>query len=402
MAARICCLDLDTFFVSVERLLDPSLVGQPVVVGGRLGSRGVVTAASYEVRPLGVRAGIPLAEAARLAPHAIFVPTRHDTYGPYAARVKAVLERWCPVVRTASIDEFFLDFSGCERLYAAPGDADGDATIHRVVWQMRDDIQREVGLPASAGVGATRPVAKMASGRAKPAGVVFVKEGAERTFADPLPVRKYPGIGPVAEAKLVEAGVLTLGQLCALPAEHARFGELAERVRQGLTGVGAIPARDRPAFHEHDVAGLVDGSLSNERTFFADLGDRTVAEAELRALVERVSWRLRRRDARACTITVKLRYADFTTLTHGRTIPPTHTEADLLPVAQELLREAWSRRMRIRLLGVVVSHLVGPDPQLRLPFGAPFPGARPPVGRAIDAVRERFGYDAIRLGKAAG
>jgi DNA polymerase-4 len=112
--ARIACLDLDTFFVSVERLLDPSLEGKPVVVGARKGERGVVTSASYEVRALGVRSGMPMAEAVRLAPNAIFVPTRHDTYGPYAARVKSLIEAWCPEVRTASIDEFFLDFRGTE------------------------------------------------------------------------------------------------------------------------------------------------------------------------------------------------------------------------------------------------------------------------------------------------
>lgn len=210
MAARICCLDLDTFFVSVERLLDPSLVGRPVVVGGRKGARGVVTSASYEVRALGVRSGMPMAEAVRLAPNAEFVPTRHDTYGPYAARVKEVLERFCPVVRTASIDEFFLDFHGCEKLYARPGDADADATITRTVREMREAIQAEVGLPASAGIGATRAVAKMASGRAKPAGVWMVRAGEERAFAAGLPVRKFPGIGPVAEERLAARGITTL------------------------------------------------------------------------------------------------------------------------------------------------------------------------------------------------
>ena len=127
-APRICCLDLDTFFVSVERLLDPSLVGKPVVVGGERGSRGVVTACSYEVRAFGVRSGMPMAEASRLAPeHAIFMPSRHGVYGPYAKRVKAVLEDFTPAVQTASIDEFYLDFSGCERLYRTADDTDDDA-----------------------------------------------------------------------------------------------------------------------------------------------------------------------------------------------------------------------------------------------------------------------------------
>ncbi|MDP2314373.1 MAG: DNA polymerase IV [Pseudomonadota bacterium] len=400
MAARIACLDLDTFFVSVERLLDPSLVGQPVVVGGRKGSRGVVTSASYEVRTLGVRSGMPMMEAARLAPNAIFVPTRHDTYGPYAAQVRAVLERYCPVVRTASIDEFFLDFAGCERLYARPGDIDADATILRVVRELREAIQAEVKLPASVGIGTTRPVAKMASGRAKPAGVLLVRAGEERAFAGPLPVRRYPGIGPVAEARLAGMGITTLGQLLEVPDEDARVGALAASLRVGLgaglrAGGGTrLPERDRPAFQEHDAS--AEGSLSNERTFFVDVGDTLVAEDALRALAERVTWRLRRRGARARTITLKLRFADFTTITRGRSVPPTHNESDVLAVVFDLLRGAWPKRARIRLLGVQLSNLVEPDPQVAL-FAPP----RPRMGAAIDAVRDRFGYDAIRMGAVA-
>lgn len=393
---RLCCLDLDTFFVSVERLLDPSLEGKPVIVGGHKGSRGVVTSCSYEVRTLGVRSGMPMAEASRLAPDAVFLPTRHDTYGPYAARVKEVLERWCPVVRTASIDEFYLDFSGCERLYRR-GDVDDDAAIERVVRQMREDIQRQVGLPASAGIGCTRAVAKMASGRAKPAGVLMVRAGQERAFAGPLPVRKYPGIGPVAEAKLVACGIQTLGDLLAVPDEEGRIGSLAAMVREGLDGDArrALPERDRPAFQEHDE--VAEGSLSNERTYFVDVGDRRTAEDTVRALVERVTWRLRRRGGRARTVTLKLRYADFQTLTRGRSIPATNAEDEVLPVALELLAEAWTRRMKVRLLGVQLSNLLGPDAQLPL-----FPRPRPRAGVAIDAVRDRFGYGAIRLGAVEG
>lgn len=400
MAARIACLDLDTFFVSVERLLDPTLVGKPVVVGGRKGSRGVVTSCSYEVRALGVRSGMPMAEAVRRAPDAIFVPTRHDTYGPYALRVREVLERFCPVVRTASIDEFFLDFAGCEGLYARPGDADADATILRVVREMRDAVQADVLLPASVGIGTTRPVAKMASGRAKPAGVVMVRAGEEHAFAGPLPVRRFPGIGPVAEERLAGLGITTLGQLFAVGDGAGWVCGVAASVRagldgRGLAGGGGVPTRDRPAFQEHDES--AEGSLSNERTFFADVGDVQIAEDTLRALVERVTWRLRRRGARARTITLKLRYADFTTITRGRSVTPTHAEADVLDVAVELLRGAWSRKMRIRLLGVQLSNLIAADPQVAL-FAAP----RPRMGTAIDAVRDRFGYDAIRMGAVAG
>ncbi len=397
-AARLCCLDLDTFFVSVERLLDPSLEGQPVVVGGTR-QRGVVTAASYEVRAFGVHSGMPTAQAARLAPHAIFLPTRHGVYSPYAARVRKILERYSPEVQTASIDEFFVDFAGCESLYAEPQDADADATIERVVWHMRDTIQSELGLPASAGIGATRTVAKIASGLAKPAGVVLVRVGEEKRRFAPLPVRKLPGIGPVNESRLVAAGIVTVGQLLELRSGplHARFAKTADGVRRALDpSLGRRLGRDRPAFLELDSEHETMGSISNERTFSADVGDREAVERQLLALCERVCWRARKRQSQARTVTLKLRYADFETLTRSRTLAqPTNEEQRVYATIRRLLKGAWTRRLPIRLVGVALSHLSGASPQLPLFDGEPQPRA---IGPAIDAVRARFGYDAVRLG----
>lgn len=397
---RIACLDLDTFFVSVERLLDPTLVGKPVVVGG-LNGRGVVTSASYEVRAFGVKSGMSIGEARRLAPHAVFVPVRHDAYGPYAARVKAVLERYCPVVQTASIDEFFLDFRGCERLYARAGDADADATIARVVREMRAVIFTETGLPASVGVGANRALAKMASGRAKPAGVFVVPRGGEREFVAELPLRKLPGLGPKAEERLKALGYERLGQLLDVPPGpvRARFARVLESVHRAAFPDEPPPlGDDRPAFHEHDPAGRLDGTLSNERTFREDVADpRTIADA-LNALAERVCWRARKRGLRARTISLKLRYADFHTLTRARTVAPTDEEVVVRRVVAELFREARTRSTPVRLLGVGLSHWDLPDAQETLPFGAA-PSA-PRVGAALDAVRSKFGFDAVRLGVA--
>src|SRR6478609_1382608 len=151
-APRLCCLDLDTFFVSVERLLNPALKGQPVVVGGMPGQRGVVTSCSYEVRALGVRSGMSLTQAAELAPNAVYLPTRHGLYGDYAERVRRIAEGYTPCSQVASIDEMFLDFSGCESLYRRTSDASPDATIERVVRGLTDEIQERVGLPSSAGI----------------------------------------------------------------------------------------------------------------------------------------------------------------------------------------------------------------------------------------------------------
>jgi hypothetical protein len=177
---RICCLDLDTFFVSVERLLDPSLEGKPVVVGGRPGSRGVVTAASYEVRRLGVKSGMSLVQAGKLAPDAVYLPTRGDTYGSYAERVREIARRYAPAVVVASIDEMFLDFSGCERLYGRPGDDNADAAIERAALELTTAIDAELGLPASAGLATSKVMAKVASSLAKPRGVMLVPAGVEQ------------------------------------------------------------------------------------------------------------------------------------------------------------------------------------------------------------------------------
>jgi DNA polymerase-4 len=297
-APRICCLDLDTFFVSVERLLDPSLVGKAVVVGGLPGQRGVVTAASYEVRVFGVRSGMSLKAAFELAPNAVYLPTRHGVYGDYAARVRRIAEGYTPVSQVASIDEMFLDFSGCENLYRAPGDASPDHTIERVVRRLTDEIQDSVGLPSSAGIATSRSVAKVASGLAKPRGVLLVPAGAERTILGPLPVRRFPGIGPVAEQKLHAIGLTTLGDVISAPLATLRriFGAWAEPIQRACRGQGGHElGRERPAFQEHDPEGSALGTLSNERTFREDVGDPACLESMLCSLAERVCWRARKR-----------------------------------------------------------------------------------------------------------
>jgi DNA polymerase-4 len=401
---RVCCLDLDTFFVSVERLLDPSLEGKPVIVGGRPGSRGVVTSCSYEVRPLGVRSGMSLTTAARLAPHAIYVPTRHDTYEPYSRAVREIARRYSPVVQVASIDELYMDFAGCERMYRreqrlGPGDGvTDDAVILDVVRAMTSTIKAELGLPASAGIATSRSMAKVASGLAKPAGVLLVPAGQEAAVLAPLPARRLPGIGPVAEGKLESLGLRTLGDVAAAPLDLLRpvFGAWAQSVRDGASGIGSADlSKDRPAFKEHDVEGDTAGSLSNERTFRRDVKDPAVIESRLASLCERVCWRARQRGVEARTVTLKLRYADFETISRSKTIVPTSSEFELFPVVRELVAAARARRRApIRLLGIALSNLGRFDGQLEL-----FHDERR-RNEAVDAIRAKFGYDAI--GVASG
>jgi DNA polymerase IV len=397
-APRLCCVDLDTFFVSVERLLDPSLRGKPVVVGGRRGGRGVVTSASYEARAFGVRSGMSIREASERAPaDAVFVPGHSEAHMDYSSRARDIVERYSPIVIAASIDEHYIDFRGCERLYRRPDDADGDATIQRVVREMTAAIDRELGLPASAGIAQSKPMAKVASGLAKPQGVLLVRAGTEAATLAPLPVRKLPGIGPVSETRLRSLGIDTLGQLVTAPEALLRpiFGAYTAGIRLAAQGEGNDEVgRERPAFREFDPRGSVSGTISNERTFVESHAE--TAREVLSGLCERVASRARHRGVLAGQITLKLRYTDFVTLSRGRTIAPTSVDVELHRVACELYREARTRDLPIRLLGVAVAKLQLDAVQLPL-FDA---GERRSI--AVDRVRDRFGYHAVHLATTLG
>jgi len=395
---RICCLDLDTFFVSVERVLDPSLEGKPVVVGGTPGSRGVVTAASYEVRRLGVKSGMSLVEAGKLAPDAIYLPTRGETYSDYAERVREIARRFAPTVVVASIDEMFLDLTGCERLYGRGGDDSDDAAIERGVLALTGAVWDELGLPASAGLATSKVMAKVASNLAKPRGVMLVPAGVERAVLSPLPVRAFPGIGPVAEGKLHAAGYETLGAVARASLDELQriFGAWAPSILGGVQGhaCGDL-GRERPAFREHDPEGETVGSISNERTFREDVSDPASIESVLCGLCERVCWRARSRGVKARTVTLKLRYADFHTITRSRTLSPTHSELELYPVVKELLTMARTRSLPVRLLGLQLSNL-GVFQQLAL-FDD-----HTKLGTVVDHIRERYGFSMVALGTQLG
>lgn len=398
-APRICCLDLDTFFVSVERVLDPSLEGKAVIVGGKPGTRGVVTAASYEVRPLGVKSGMSLVEAGKLAPEAIYLPTRGDTYGRYAERVREIAQRFAPTVVVASIDEMFLDFTGCERLYGRAGDESDDAAIERAVLSLVGAIHDELGLPASAGIATSKVVAKVGSGLAKPRGVTLIPAGVERQVLAPLRVRSFPGIGPVAEGKLHAAGYATLGDLANAPLAELRkiFGAWAPSILNGVRGQGSGDlGRERPAFSEHDPDGETAGSISNERTFSEDVSDPGSIESVLCALCERVCWRARRRHVKARTVTLKIRYADFHTLTRSRTLfVPSNSELELYPVVKEMLAAARTRPLPLRLVGLQLSNLEFFE-QL------PLFDQHEKVAAVVDAIRERHGFSTVTLATQLG
>jgi len=346
----IAHLDLDAFYASVEVLENPDLAGKPVLVGGRPGERGVVAAASYPAREFGVHSAMPMARALALCPQAIVVPTRHRVYREYSRRVMDILHQTSPLVEQMSIDEAYLDLT------------DQVATWEEAVeiaGRLQRRVKEEVGLSASLGVATNKLVAKVASDRDKPGGLTVVWQGEEAAFLAPLPVRVLWGVGPVTAERLAGMGVTTVGELARLSEEElrARFGKHGIEMAQRARGID-----ERPVVTEHERK-----SVSQERTFARDLRDAQALKRELWQLSQGVARHLKRAELAAATIAIKLRYADFTTLTRQmRLAVPTDDERVIYRTARTLLRRAWQRGRPVRLLGVAGRDLSPPAGQLPL------------------------------------
>jgi DNA polymerase-4 len=351
-ARAILHLDLDAFFAAVEILENPELEGRPVVVGGRPGGRGVVTSASYPARAFGVRSAMPTARALALCPEAIVVPPRHRLYRDCSRQVMAIVRQTSPLVEQISIDEAFLDLTGQVATWE-------DAV--EVARQLQDRVKEETGLSASLGVATNKLVAKVASDQDKPGGLTVVRPGQEAAFLAPLPVRVLWGVGPVTAQKLAEMGVSTVGELARLPEEEllapfGRHGPYMARQAQGID--------NRPLATEHEPK-----SVSQERTFAHDLSDPDALKQQLWKLSQGVGRRLKRAELAAGTVAIKLRYADFTTLTRQTSLSvPTDDEDEIYRTALTLLRREWRGRRPVRLLGVAARQLSPPVGQLRLWF----------------------------------
>jgi DNA polymerase-4 len=379
-------VDLDAFYASVEQLLRPELRGTPVVVGGT-GPRGVVSAASYEARAYGVRSAMPMAVARRRCPHATFLPPRFDEYERCSNAVMAILRDVTPIVEQLSIDEAFLDVGGAVRRLGPPDE------IARTV---RRRVLADTGLRASVGAATTKFLAKLASEEAKPDGMLVIAAGTELDFLHPLPVTRLWGVGPATHRKLQRIGARTIGDVARMP-EAALAASL-----------GSARAR-----HLHALAQNVDArpvetsrptkSIGNEQTFAVDLVDRDDLERELLRIADRVGERLRRAGLRARTITLKVRFADFRTITRARTLDhPTDVGAVVHRTTTELLAGIDATE-GIRLLGISGSGLVGHDDptqqsELALDDDEVHAAAdgererrRADVERAVDEIRSRFG-----------
>ncbi|HYG71042.1 MAG TPA: DNA polymerase IV [Actinomycetota bacterium] len=367
-------VDLDAFYASVETLKDPSLKGKPVVVGGA-GNRGVVMSASYEARVYGIRSAMPGVRARRLCPDAIFVPPDFEAYQAHSNRFREVLLSFTPVVEPISLDEAFLDVSGAHLLFGTPDE------IGR---RIRRDVLEHVGVICSVGVAPNKLLAKLASEAAKPDGMVVVRTGEVDAFLSPLPAQALWGVGEKTMEVLTRLGVRTVGDLARTP--------------------GAVLGRLIGEHHARDLIALARGqdlrsvlpyeapkSVSHEETFDRDLDDDAELLREILALSQKVAARLREDGYRSRTITLKVRLANFTTLTRSRTIDPTDVGADVNAVAADLFRALPGARRRVRLLGVGASGLTpAGEEQLALLRGERWGD----VERAVDRIEKRFGSGA--------
>jgi len=380
-SSAILHIDMDAFFVSVELLSRPDLRGQPVVVGGQRDQRGVVSSASYEARRFGIHSAMPLRTAAKLCPHAIFLDGHHELYGRWSDRVAEILAKFSPTVEMASIDEAYLDLFGTERLHGPPL-----AAAHKLL----REITSTTSLPCSGGLGPTRLVAKVASDQAKPRGLVWVPPGSEPAFLAPLSVRRIPGIGRVTEAALNGLHIETVGQLQQLPLD--RLEEIF-----GRWGIALF----RKAHGIDSYEFFVDAepkSLSHNQTFGMDTNNRTELESTLSYLCQKASKRLRDAGLHARTVTLNLRYADFTTITRSHTLKePSDLDTEFLKAFRELFTRAWDGAAILRLVGVDLSTFSAGSGQLELLD----PGRREKLerlARATDKLRDRFGFSKVQLG----
>ncbi len=370
-------VDMDAFFAAVEQRDNPSLRGKPVAVGGSAESRGVVAAASYEARRYGIRSAMPSAEAQQHCPQLILVAPDHTKYRRVSRQIMALLAEYTPLVEQVSVDEAFLDVTGSLRLH-------GSAT--HIGQQIRQRISQDFQLTASVGIGPNKFAAKLASEQAKPDGLLEIEPDQVCEFLAPLPVAALWGVGEATADKLHRLGFTTIGQLQKWDVDElvAQFGKHGRRLAQLAQGRDDSPIqtnRDRK-------------SVSHEQTFAKDTKDRQFLRAKLLELSEQVGHRLRSGQFKGRTVTLKLRFSDFHTITRSTTLAePTNSDQQIYRAVGDLLAAVNLARRKVRLVGVAVSNLdTGQQPQLL----ATSSSRESEVDKAMDAVRERFGTDSVR------
>jgi DNA polymerase-4 len=377
MERTVVHMDLDSFFVSVERLLDSSLNGKPVIIGGT-SDRGVVSSCSYEARQFGVHSAMPSRMAKQLCPQAIFIHGDYDQYSKHSSIVTQIINEHAPVVEKASIDEHYIDISGMER-FIKPS----------MIWahELRERIIKESGLPISFGLSSNKTVSKVATNEAKPNGEKNVGFGFEKSFLAPLSVKKIPGVGDKTYMLLRNMGIEKIQTVQQMPMEMMMrvFGESGQMIWKKASGIDNSPVEP---YSERK-------SISSETTFDKDTTDIQKLRQNIVTMIFELAYQLRKEKKVTGCVTLKLRYTDFQTHTFQCRIPYTSNDHILLTRVMELFEKNYSRRVLIRLIGVKFSHLASGYHQIHL-----FDDSEEKIKlyQALDSIRNRFGDDAIKRG----
>ena len=380
MNRSILHLDLDSFFVSVERLINSELKKRPLLVGG-ISDRGVVAACSYETRAFGVHSGMPMKLARRLCPEAIVLRGNSGTYTKHSDLITEIIKSEVPAFEKASIDEFYADLSGMDQFFGT----------YKFASELRTKIIRESGLPISLGLSINKVVSKVATGEAKPNNQIKIDQGYEKQFLAPLPIRKIPMVGDKIGLTLQRLGIRIVSDLQKLPEELllqtlGKTGGIIWRRAQGIDHSPVITYNERK-------------SISTERTFDYDTIDMTLLRELLIAMTENLAYQLRRGQKLTSCVSVKIRYADFDTQSRQLKIPYTSADHLLIPRVLELFNALYNRRLRVRLIGVKFSHLAGGNYQINL-FDDNESAIK--LYQAIDRMRLRFGDRSIIRASSLG
>ena len=380
MKKNILHLDLDTFFVSCERLMDSRLQNRPLLVGGT-GDRGVVAACSYETRLFGVHSGMPMKVAKRLCPEAVVIRGNSGIYTKYSHIVTEIIKEKVPVFEKASVDEFYADLTGMDKFYGT----------YKYASELRQKIIKDSGLPISFGLSGNKIVSKVATGEAKPSNQLKIDIGFEKSFLGPLSIRKIPSVGEKTYQILRNLGIDKVGVVQQMPIEMmiSALGANGATIWKRSNGIDNPPLIP---FHERK-------SLSTERTFNKDTIDTKQLRTTIFAMVENLAFQLRRADKLASTLSIKIRYSDFNTYGKQIKIPYSSSDHVLIPIALELFDKLYNRRLLVRLVGVKLTNIVSGNYQINL-----FDDTEEMLNlyNAMDTVREKYGEMSIMRASSMG
>ena len=373
MDRNIVHIDLDSFFVSVERLINPKLMGKPVLVGGS-GDRGVVASCSYEAREFGIHSAMPMKMAKQLCPEAIIVKGDSGQYSYYSNMITDIIQEDVPLYEKTSIDEFYIDLSGMDKFYGS----------YKIATELRQKITRESGLPISFAMSENKTVSKIGTGEAKPNGQKHILKGTEKEFLAPLSIKKIPMVGDKTYQLLRDMGVMWIRTLQDMPIELmeqvlGQNGPVIWRKANGIDNSPVEPYSERK-------------SISSEQTFEKDTIDVKAIKEILISMAEKLAFQLRTEEKLTACVTVKIRYSDFNTYTMQAKIPYTSLDHTLIEKVKELFDKLYQKRMLIRLIGIRFSHLVQGSYQFNM-----FEDTTEQIKlyQAMDAIRNKFGKNAI-------